>query len=742
MADDIKALPGSRGKRPRVGLLVLRSYLLSGDTGHYDGVIEAIEARGLDVLPIFASGLDARAAIEKFFFQDGKPQIDAFISLTGFSLVGGPAYNDAKAAAEILQRLDVPYISAHSLEFQNLSEWQASRQGLSPVEATIMVAIPELDGATVPTVFGGRAAPDSNQATSDLLQTDHANPLKTEQQGRMRCCTERAEMLAARIDKLIRLRRKAKSDRQVSIVLFNFPPNSGAAGTAAYLSVFESLHNLLKGMKAEGYTVDVPDSVDALRSALLEGNALEHGADAHVHDKVAAATHIRREPRLEDIEAQWGPAPGRQQTDGTHIHILGARFGNVLVGLQPAFGFEGDPMRLLFEDGFCPTHAFTAFYRYLRNDFAADALIHFGTHGALEFMPGKQTALSEACWPEYLIGDLPNLYFYAANNPSEASLAKRRSAATVVSYLTGAVTKADLYKSLSDLKGTVERWRSAEPTNAGERRALAVLAQAQAASLDLAEGDPPWDHDTEDQMNDLFQRLVDYEQTLIPEGLHVAGLPHDLASRTALLTAMAGEGSPDALPQGAIDDLAAGLPTDRIAKDYHLTDQLNRLNELARANLELQKETEISGLLKALDGRFIAPAPGGDLLSSTDILPTGRNIHGFDPFKIPSAYALRDGALQADRLLERHLQDSGSLPETVAIVLWGADNLKSEGAQLAQALALMGAKPRFDHYGRLAGAELVSLEELGRPRIDMMATLSGIFRDLLPMQTKLLANAA
>ncbi|MEM1409682.1 MAG: cobaltochelatase subunit CobN, partial [Pseudomonadota bacterium] len=231
-------------------------------------------------------------------------------------------------------------------------------------------------------------------------------------------------------------------------------------------------------------------------------------------------------------------------------------------------------------------------------------------------------------------------------------------------------------------------------------------------------------------------------QTLIPEGLHVAGLPHDLASRTALLTAMAGEGSPDALPQGAIDDLAAGLPTDRIAKDHHLADQLDRLNELARANLELQKETEISGLLKALDGRFIAPAPGGDLLSSTDILPTGRNIHGFDPFKIPSAYALRDGALQADRLLERHLQDSGSLPETVAIVLWGADNLKSEGAQLAQALALMGAKPRFDHYGRLAGAELVSLEDLGRPRIDVMATLSGIFRDLLPMQTKLLANAA
>ena len=198
---------------------------------------------------------------------------------------------------------------------------------------------------------------------------------------------------------------------------------------------------------------------------------------------------MRRERHLPEIEAQWGPAPGRQQSDGAGIFVLGERFGNVLVGVQPAFGYEGDPMRLLFEKGFAPTHAFSAFYRYLREDFGAHAVLHFGTHGALEFMPGKQTGMSAQCWPDRLIGDLPNIYLYASNNPSEGTIAKRRAAATLVSYLTPPIAHAGLYRGLVDLKASLERWRGLAPDETAERAALAELLQAQAAELDLAPAD-------------------------------------------------------------------------------------------------------------------------------------------------------------------------------------------------------------------------------------------------------------
>ena len=241
-------------------------------------------------------------------------------------------------------------------------------------------------------------------------------------------------------------------------------------------------------MAAAGYTVDVPASEEALRERIIVGNAARYGANANVHARIPAENHVRRERHLAEIESQWGPAPGRQQSDGSALLVLGERFGNVFVGLQPAFGYEGDPMRLLFERGFAPTHAFAAFYRYIREDFGADVALHFGTHGALEFMPGKQVGLSASCWPDRLIGALPNVYLYAANNPSEGTIAKRRSAATLVSYLTPSVTQAGLYRGLLDLKASVERYRAASPEAKEERKQLAALIQTQASAVDLALG--------------------------------------------------------------------------------------------------------------------------------------------------------------------------------------------------------------------------------------------------------------
>ncbi len=428
----IDELPHAKGGAGgTVGVLVMRSYVLAGNSLHYDGMIDALEKRGLNVIPVFASGLDAREAIERYFMKDGKAAIDALVSLTGFSLVGGPAYNDAKSAQEILARLDVPYIAAHPVEFQTLQQWGADARGLMPVESTIMVAIPELDGATGPAVFGGRS--DGTETPCTGCERNCIFP--TSRARDMHSCLERAETLCSRIERLIALRRTERASRKIGVVLFNFPPNAGNVGTAASLAVFPSLYNVLRRLKDEGYGVDLPESVDALRERILGGNASRYGASANVHARIPVNDYMRSERWLKQIEKQWGSAPGKAQSDGATVFVLGEQFGNVFVGVQPAFGYEGDPMRLLFERGFAPTHAFCAFYRYLRDDFGAHAFLHFGTHGALEFMPGKQTGLSEDCWPDRLIRDVPNFYLYAANNPSEGTLAKRRGAATIISYL-------------------------------------------------------------------------------------------------------------------------------------------------------------------------------------------------------------------------------------------------------------------------------------------------------------------
>ena len=731
IADAADGLPGVANERGAVGILLLRSYLLAGNSGHYDGVIAAFEAKGLRVIPAFASGLDQRPAIERFFMKDGRSAVDAVVSLTGFSLVGGPAYNDSKAAEDILARLDVPYLSAHPVEFQTLEQWGASDRGLMPVESTIMVAIPELDGAAGPMVYGGR----SDGAGAPCTGCERACTFaRAEIGGDMHVCSERAEVLASRTARLVAMRRSERSERKVAIVLFNFPPNAGNTGTAAFLSVFESLHRTLGAMKREGYQVDVPATVDALRERIVVGNAARFGADANVHTRISAGDHVRNEKWLRQIEAQWGPAPGKQQSDGSSIFVLGERFGNVFVGIQPAFGYEGDPMRLLFEKGFAPTHAFSAFYRWLREDFGAGAVLHFGTHGALEFMPGKQTGLSGSCWPDRMIGDLPNLYLYASNNPSEGTIAKRRSAATLISYLTPPVAHAGLYKGLVELKASIERWRGLPPAEETERAGLATLIQAQASTLELAQAEPVWTDATK-AICQLSDAVLELEYTLIPHGLHVVGEAPSAEQRVEMLQAVADASHGVRPDKSLLEAIVRGDATLPAEADAALC------KELAAVDALIAQDHEIPSILHALDGKFIRPAPGGDVLRTPAILPTGRNLHGFDPFRIPSAYAVQDGTLQAQRLIDRHLAEGHGFPESVAIVLWGTDNLKNEGAPIAQALALLGARPRFDGYGRLTGAELIPLDLLGRPRIDVIITMSGIFRDLLPLQIRLLAEA-
>ena len=693
VTDDVREVP-TAGARGRVGLLVFRSYVLAGNTAHYDAVIRALEARGVGVIAAFASTLDNRPAIARYF-QDrlGRPTIDALVSLTGFSLVGGPAYTDAAAAQEVLASLDVPYIAAQTLEFQSIADWVADPRGLSPIQATLQVAIPELDGATAPIVYAGRghAGETAGGATSQPV-------------------ADRVALLAGRVARQIALRRKPRGDRKVAIVLFNFPPNAGNTGSAAYLAVFDSLQRTLAALAEDGYAIDLPERVDTLRQRIVEGNAQQWGTPANVYGRVPADVHVRREPHLAEIERTWGPAPGNKLTDGRSLYILGERFGNVFVGVQPSFGWEGDPMRLLFEGNFAPTHAFAAFYRWLEEDFGADVILHFGTHGALEFMPGKQVGLTAQCWPERLIRDMPHVYLYASNNSSEGTLAKRRSAATLVSYLTPPIARSGLYRGLVELKTTLDRYRSSDPRADDERARLVDVMQSQARALELHVGGDVWGDDTASHIESLREQLREIEVALIPVGLHTVGVPPTDLERAETLDAIR-----DTAPAGT---------------------------DLARVDAALRSDHEIAGLLRALDGRYVPPAPGGDLVRNPAVVPTGRNVYGFDPYHVPSAFAMREGQRQADVLLTRHLASAGVLPESVAVVLWGTDNMKTEGEPIAQALTLLGAVPRYDSIGRLCGARLLPATGLGRPRIDVVMSLSGVFRDLFPLQVALLAEAA
>ncbi|MGL4405636.1 MAG: magnesium chelatase subunit H, partial [Notoacmeibacter sp.] len=727
--------PQLREAKGTVGLLLMRSYLLADNTAHYDGVIKAMQERGLNVVPAFASGLDGRAPIERYFTANGRPTVDCVVSLTGFSLVGGPAYNDTAAAEETLSALDVPYISAYAIEFQSLQEWGRSEQGLTPVETTIMVALPEIDGATGPILFGGRA-----DQSGPCTGCERRCSFSDVSQGRdMQSCGERADMLADRAMRMVALRRTAKANRKIATIIYNFPPNGGAVGSAAFLSVFHSLYNTLNAMKADGYSVDVPASIDDLRDAILGGNAMALGMPANVAYRMPLEAHLRGEKHLAEIENQWGAAPGRAQTNGRELFIMGAHFGNVFVGVQPAFGYEGDPMRLLFEKSFTPTHAFSAFYRYIREEFAAHAVLHFGTHGALEFMPGKQSGLSGKCWPDRLIGAMPNLYLYAANNPSEGTIARRRSAATIITYLTPPIGKAGLYKGLLDLKAGLERWRNTPALGSDEYQRVTESIFAQAVRLDLLPEHSTPGADSEAVLTKLITDVTEYEMTLVPHGLHIVGQGESYDARFDVMTSYNEAHSESALPEMMVEAIAKG---EAVSSDRLNEAQRQTVSTLVSLNAALSRDNETPALLRALDARYIAPVAGGDVLRAPEMAPTGRNMHGFDPFRMPSHYAVEDGMRQANLLVERYARDNGRAPKRIAMVLWGTDNLTTEGAQIAQALALMGARPRFDSFGRLAGADLIPLSELGRPRIDVVSTLSGIFRDLLPLQTRLLADAA
>jgi magnesium chelatase subunit H len=752
-------------ERGTVGLLSLRATILSGNTTHIAALVRALEARGIEARLAYSAGLDGRTALEQFFTRkhgsQRQPTVDLLVTTTGFALVGGPAASRPEEARAALEQLDVGYLDLIPLVFQRVEEWQEDERGLAPMQLAMNVALPELDSAVEPLVYGGMSH-----------ESETAIPLP-----------QQVELAAARIAHRLQLRRKPNTDKKVAITLFSFPPTLGNVGTAAYLDVFASLHRLLHELKAAGYTVDVPASAEDLRHAVVDGNAMLHGTDGNVAAFLPVADYQRMFPAYREIEPLWGRAPGELLNDGKRFFILGQQFGNVFVGIQPSFGYERDPFRLLMAKDAAPHHGFAAYYTWLNQVFQADAVLHFGTHGALEFMPGKQAGLSHACWPSRMLDHLPNLYYYCVNNPSEGTIARRRSAATLVSYMVPPVQQAGLYKGLRLLKDNLDRYRQQPDTALLED----IRTQAEGLGITPAQHTPDVPFTDDQYITALAHELIEVEQRLIPVGLHVLGEPPAAAERTDILTLVAAFARPDPqqppLPQRVAaalgwdyDTLAATMRHDQTAQERwqkldaicrealrlfveddaaearadaylhtqadippgSLTTLWNYLGDLLA---RIRDEQEIAGLLRALDGGYVPPSPGNDVVRNPGVVPTGRNIHSLDPFHMPTVAAQTTGMRLVDELLARITREQGKQPETVAMVLWGTDNIKTDGEGVAQVLALIGARVQVDELGKISDIALIPLEELGRPRIDVVVTVSGIFRDLFSHQMHLMDRA-
>ncbi|MDT7541501.1 MAG: magnesium chelatase subunit [Acidobacteriota bacterium] len=441
-----------------VGLLLMRPQIVSRTTKHYDGLIRALEREGLAALPAISTFMDNREACERFFVDESHgARVSQIVSLTGFSFVGGPAMNDSEAAVEFFKGLNVPYRSAVSLDVQTVESWRESWTGLNPVQLGMQVAIPEIDGATESFVFGGMSA-----------ETSEPVPLE-----------DRCVRLARRIKRWQRLQTASRSELKLALVVFCFPPDKGNVGTAAELDVFASLWDVLRRLKAEGYEVELPRDADDLRERVLRDDEGFGGA-ARVEYRMTLDEYRALCPNVDEIEKDWGRAPGAINSFGGTLLVQGLRLGNVFIGVQPTFGYEGDPMKMLMARGGAPHHGFAAFYAFIEKVFKADAVVHVGTHGALEFMPGKQAGMSGECWSDRLIGELPHLYAYSVNNPSEGTIARRRSYAELISYLTPPVEDAGVYRELASLKELLLAYR--QTNDAQEREYLydSIASKAEA----------------------------------------------------------------------------------------------------------------------------------------------------------------------------------------------------------------------------------------------------------------------
>ncbi|MDX0602495.1 cobaltochelatase subunit CobN [Sinorhizobium medicae] len=779
---------------PMVAICFYRALVQSGETKPVEALIEALAAEGVRALPVFVSSLKDQVSIGTLeaIFAEAVP--DVVMNATGFA-VSAPG---ADRRPTVLEANGAPVLQV-IFSGSSREAWEASAQGLMARDLGMNVALPEVDGRVLSRAVSFKAA----SIYDPLVEANIVGhkPL-----------ADRVRFAARLASNWARLRRTQPQRRRVAIVMANYPNRDGRLGNGVGLDTPAGTIEVLRAMATEGYAVgDVPEDGDALMRFLMAGPTNAASRDREIRETISLSQYrdfLGTLPKKihQEMTARWGAPEGDPFfLDGVFALPL-ARFGEVLVGIQPARGYNIDPKETYHAPDLVPPHGYLAFYAYLRAVFGAHAIVHMGKHGNLEWLPGKALALSQDCYPEAIFGPTPHLYPFIVNDPGEGTQAKRRTSAVIIDHLTPPLTRAESYGPLKDLEALVDEYYEAA---GGDPRRLRLLSRQ---ILDLVR-DIGLDHDagidkadTENRaLEKLDAYLCDLKEMQIRDGLHVFGLAPKGRLLTDLTVALArvprgmGEGGDQSLQRAIAADLglyAAALPRtqpfdplDCVMSDpwtgtrpdllatlsdapwRTAGDTVERIELLAaklvsgeiacsmdwantravldevemrlKPSIERSGEAEIKGLLTGLDGRFVAPGPSGaPTRGRPDVLPTGRNFYSVDSRSVPTPAAYELGKKSAELLIRRYLQDHGEWPSSFGLTAWGTSNMRTGGDDIAQALALIGAKPVWDMASRrVTGYEIVPLAILGRPRVDVTLRISGFFRDAFPEQIALFDKA-
>ncbi len=730
------ARPGA----PVAALVFYRAHYQAGDIAAVEALVAALAARNLDVHAFYVSSLKDASVAAFLAAELAASPPDIAINLTGFAVGEG----------DPLAAFDVPVLQA-VLAAQTVEAWRADTRGLAPRDIAMNVALPELDGRILSRAVGFKGPLGRDEACETELVGFVPEP------GRVAFVAD----LAAN---WVKLRRKKPAERRVALVLANYPGKDGRLANGVGLDTPAACCAILAALAREGYSAaGAPKDSAALMRVLLDGPTNRRKrADGGVRfplDAYRAFFATLPDAVRKAVNARWGAPEADPRIDGDAFVLPVHPFGNVAVAIQPARGYEIDPAATYHDPALVPPHGYLAFHAWLRG---FDAAVHVGKHGNLEWLPGKGIALSDECFPEAALGPMPNLYPFIVNDPGEGTQAKRRASAVTIDHLTPPLTRAGSYGPQAALERLIDEYDEASRLDPRRMPSLAaeILDIARrtglAAECGIAESDAPGA-----ALPKLDGLLCELKEHQIRDGLHVFGTSPDGVQRRDTLVAIArsprlgGRPQDESLQRAIARDL--GLPFDPLDCDMTVHGEaVERIEEHAARLVDGETPPgpasaavcgwiaatlapafdasgarEIEALLAGLAGRRVAPGPSGaPSRGRPDVLPTGRNFYSVDLRAVPTPSAWALGWKSAGLLLERHLQDHGDWPKAVALSAWGTANMRTGGDDIAQGLALMGVKPTWDPSSlRVTGFEVLSLDLLDRPRVDVTLRVSGFFRD-------------
>ncbi len=767
----------STSKALSAGIVFYRSVIEGGQTAPIDALCDALGARGMTVSALYIASLKDKAS--KAVIQaawEGHPP-DVIINATSFAV--GDETQDPLAA------FDCPVLQV-TLAGAGEADWLNSARGLGAKDLAMSVVLPELDGRIAARAISFKADALWHAASECRIVT-------------YKPVADRISFVADLAANWARLRHTPQHEQRTAIILANYPNKDGRIANGVGYDTPASTNAILMALSAAGHDVQgIPASGNAQIELLQAGvtNAAGEKTSAITLGLAEYESHCKALPPATRaaLEERWG-APARDPfVRGDAFHLPLVQFGKVVVGIQPARGYNIDPKSTYHDPALVPPHGYLATYFWLHHHFGAQAIIHNGKHGNLEWLPGKATALSSECWPEIALGPVPQFYPFIVNDPGEGTQAKRRTSAVIIDHLTPPLTRAETYGPLKDLEALVDEYYLASGLD--RRRLLALKENI----LDLTrqhrlDKDAGFTGDDDGDLQKLDAYLCDLKEAQIRDGLHILGTAPEGQQEADLLVALTrvargdGAGGNQSLLRALAHDLALagfdplscamaelwqGERPDTlcsVSDDPWRTqgDTVERLELLAlrvvtgvspppgeatravlgtitstlRPALAASAQNEISNLLRGLAGRRVQAGPSGaPTRGRLDVLPTGRNFYSLDNRTLPTPAAWNLGKRSAEALLTRHFQDSGQHLVSAALSAWGTANMRTGGDDIAQAMALIGVKPVWDPASwRVTGFETISPAVLGRPRVDVTLRISGLFRDAFPAQIELLDKA-